>query len=163
MDSLWFYQIPLLGRCGIEGDDTHITRLLLGSEAVGERRGDETSLMAEAARQLTEYAEGKRQQFTVPVRPEGTPFQRRVWEYLCQIPFGEHRAYGEIAAAFGMSGGARAVGNAVGANPIPVLIPCHRVLAAGGRLGGFRLGADLKVKLLELEHIAHHDRKIEKF
>ena len=162
MSSLWFYQIPVLGRCGIEVEDDCITRLLLGSEAAGECRGTETSLMKEAAKQLCEYAEGKRVCFTVPVRPEGTAFQRKVWERLGQIPWGAFDTYGKVAASPGIPGGARAVGSAVGANPIPIIIPCHRVLASGGKLGGFRLGKDFKVKLLDLEHLPYHDRKIEK-
>lgn len=153
MTHLRFYQIPLLGRCGIEADGTCITRVLLGREAKGSCQGVETSLTAEAARQLTEYLTGKRRQFELPLRPAGTQFQKEVWAALVQIPWGEYRTYGQIAEQLGCPGAARAVGNAVGANPIPILIPCHRVLAAGGGMGGFRLGLDLKVQLLELEHV----------
>ena len=151
MTNLWFYQLPLLGRCGIETNDTHITRVLLGREAAGVCEGLETSLVREAARQLTEYAMGERWQFDLPVAPEGTPFQQHVWKLLREIPWGTYQTYGQLAAVLGIPTGARAVGNAVGANPIPILIPCHRVLAAGGALGGFRLGLEVKRDLLILE------------
>lgn len=153
MTNLWFYQLPLLGRCGIETNDTHITRVLLGREASGGCKWEETSLVREAARQLTEYTMGERRQFDLLVAPEGTPFQQRVWELLRETPWGTYQTYGQLAAALQIPGGARAVGNAVGANPIPILIPCHRVLAAGGAPGGFRLGLELKRDLLKLEGI----------
>lgn len=163
MSSLRFYQIPALGYCGIEEADGFITRLLLGDEAEGECIGDESPVMTEAVCQLTEYAEGKRRSFTVSLRPAGTPFQQSVWAALQKIPWGEYRTYGQIAGMLDLPGGARAVGNAVGANPLPVFIPCHRVLAAGGGLGGFRLGKEWKEKLLYLEHIVIRGRKIENF
>lgn len=153
MTNLWFYQLPLLGRCGIETNDTHITRVLLGREASGPCEGLETSLAREAARQLTEYAMGERWRFDLPVAPKGTPFQKRVWELLQEIPWGTYQTYGQLAVALHIPAGARAVGNAVGANPVPILIPCHRILAAGGALGGFRLGLELKRDLLKLERI----------
>lgn len=162
MVNRWFYEVPFLGRCGIETDDAHIVRVLLGQEAAGDCAGKETLLSREAARQLTEYAAGERQQFDLPLFPVGTPFQQRVWALLRQIPWGESCTYGQLAARLGMPGASRAVGNAVGANPIPILIPCHRVLAAGERLGGFRLGAELKRELLRLEGISCPDRKTEK-
>jgi len=149
----WFYDLPRLGRCGIETDGSHIVRVLLGQEAEGENLGQETVLTAETARQLAEYAAGERKQFDLPLLPAGTPFQRQVWAELLRIPLGKFCTYGELAARLGKPGAARAIGHAVGANPIPILIPCHRVLAAGGQLGGFRLGTDWKVRLLELEHI----------
>ncbi len=81
----------------------------------------------------------------------GTPFRRKVWNALGKIPFGETRSYGEVAKSVGVPGAARAVGSACGANPLPLFIPCHRVLAAGGKLGGFSGGLGIKRKLLELE------------
>ena len=84
----------------------------------------------------------------------GTPFRRRVWKALLNIPFGQTRTYGEIATALGSPNSARAVGAACGANPLPIFIPCHRVLAAGGKLGGFSGGLDVKKKLLALEGIS---------
>jgi O-6-methylguanine DNA methyltransferase len=90
----------------------------------------------------------------VPVDPGGTPFQRAVWAAARGIPPGETRTYREIAAAVGRPGAARAVGQALGANPVPLLVPCHRVLAAGGRLGGFTGGVGLKARLLALEGVS---------
>ena len=112
--------------------------------------GDDTSLLAEARRQLAEYFAGKRTAFDLPLAPEGSAFQRAVCDAMLAIPFGETRTYGEIAADLGAS--AQAVGNACGANPIPILIPCHRVLGATG-LGGYSGagGIETKVALLRLE------------
>ncbi len=87
----------------------------------------------------------------VPIDPQGTPFQIRVWSATRNIPFGETRSYGEIAEQLGSPGGARAVGQALGANPIPLLVPCHRVLAADRGPGGFAYGLDLKRQLLAHE------------
>lgn len=159
MRNLRFYSIPRLGRCGVEGDDTAVTAILLGEEAVGEPEGEETAVMREAALQLTQYVQGERTEFAVPLRPAGTPFQKRVWAELQRIPWGEFRTYGQLAECLGMPGGARAVGGAVGRNPIPIMIPCHRILASGGQLGGFRLGSVWKKLLLELEGIAALTRK----
>jgi AraC family transcriptional regulator of adaptative response/methylated-DNA-[protein]-cysteine methyltransferase len=90
---------------------------------------------------------------TVPVDPGGTPFQRAVWAATRAIPRGETRTYQEIATAVGRPGAARAVGQALGANPVPLLVPCHRVLATGGGLGGFTGGIGLKARLLALEGV----------
>lgn len=151
MNNLCYYQLPVLGRCGIEEEDGQIRRLLLGAEADGREQGSESALLRRAAEQLGQYLRGERRRFDLPLAPEGTAFQQKVWAALEQVEWGSSCSYGELAAAVGCPGGARAVGGAVGANPIPILIPCHRVLAAGGRLGGFRLGAELKCRLLELE------------
>lgn len=163
MEQLWFYELPVFGRCGIKTNETHITGILLGREAVGENCGAETELSREAANQLKEYAEGKRRCFDLPLAVSGTDFQLRVWEKLRQIPWGEYRTYGQIAAMLGKPGASRAAGGAVGKNPLPILIPCHRVLGAGGALGGFRLGSDMKRRLLVLEGILLPDGKDEKF
>ena len=162
MCSLWFYELPLLGRCGVEANNTCVTRVLLGREAAGLCVGPESSLTRETARQLAQYAVGERQQFELPIALAGTPFQQRVWQLLQEVPWGVTCTYGQLAAAIGKPGGARAVGNTVGANPLPVLIPCHRVLAAGGAMGGFRLGAELKRTLLKLEGIPCPDGETEK-
>jgi methylated-DNA-[protein]-cysteine S-methyltransferase len=111
----------------------------------------ETELLREAGRQLTLYAEGKLTQFSLPLAPKGTDFQRRVWEKLREIPYGETRSYKELAAAVGDPKACRAVGFANSKNPIPVIIPCHRVIGADGRLVGFASGIENKQLLLGLE------------
>ncbi len=102
-------------------------------------------------RQLAEYFAGERTAFELPLAPTGTPFQRDVWDALLAIPYGETRSYGELAAAVGKPGAARAVGRANHDNPIGVVIPCHRVIGAAGSLTGYAGGIDRKRYLLELE------------
>lgn len=104
-----------------------------------------------ARKQLEEYFAGKRRRFDLPLVLGGTAFQREVWRELMRIPYGETRSYGQIAEALGRPGAARAVGRAVGANRLLVVIPCHRVIDASGGLGGFAGGLAAKRFLLELE------------
>ncbi len=110
-----------------------------------------TALEQEARRQLEEYFVGRRQTFDLPLRPKGTEFQRCVWKELLQIPYGQTATYGQIAKKIGNPNAARAVGQACNANPIPIFIPCHRVVGSNSRLTGFALGLDVKSELLELE------------
>lgn len=107
--------------------------------------------LARVARQLTEYFDGSRTTFDVPLAPEGTPFQQRVWTELARIPYGTTISYGELARRVGNPNASRAVGAANGKNPIPVIVPCHRVIGSSGRLTGFGGGLDAKRTLLELE------------
>jgi len=104
-----------------------------------------------AARQLKEYFAGKRREFDLPLRMEGTEFQRRVWRELTKIPFGETRSYGQLAKRLNNPNGSRAVGLANGRNPIAVIVPCHRVIGADGSLTGFGGGLDRKEWLLTHE------------
>jgi methylated-DNA-[protein]-cysteine S-methyltransferase len=105
-----------------------------------------------AVQQILEYLDGKRSAFELELDLRGTDFQRRVWEQLLAIPYGETRTYAELARTIGEPGAARAVGTANGANPCAIVVPCHRVVAAGGKLGGFGGGLPLKRRLLALEH-----------
>lgn len=105
----------------------------------------------ETITQLLEYLDGTRQQFHVAINPQGTVFQKQVWEELCRIPYGMLKSYGEIASALGNEKAARAVGNASSKNPIPLIIPCHRVVGANGRLTGFAHGISIKKQLIGLE------------
>ncbi|HMA14814.1 MAG: methylated-DNA--[protein]-cysteine S-methyltransferase [Bacteroidota bacterium] len=116
--------------------------------APGEEAG---SLLEEAAGQLRDYFDGERRTFQLPLQPRGTEFHRAVWREMLAIPYGATRSYGDLAKATGAV--ARAVGTACGANPIPIFIPCHRVLAADRQLGGFSggRGAETKAFLLTLE------------
>jgi methylated-DNA-[protein]-cysteine S-methyltransferase len=109
---------------------------------------------AEALRQLEEYFRGERRTFHLPLAPVGTPFQLAVWLALQGIPYGETVSYGELAGRVGLPGGARAVGLANGANPLPIIVPCHRVIGADGSLTGFGGGLDIKRALLSLEGAA---------
>jgi methylated-DNA-[protein]-cysteine S-methyltransferase len=111
----------------------------------------ETPLIRKAAKQLNEYLAGRRKTFELPLDPEGTPFQKAVWKTLTGIPYGESRTYKDIAETVGNPKACRAVGMANNKNPIAILIPCHRVIGAGGKLVGYAGGLDIKKKLLELE------------
>lgn len=122
-----------------------------GASAASRGRRDDRHPVA---RELRAYFAGMAREFTTPVDLSGLPpFRRKVLEALCSVPFGATVTYGELARRAGNPRAARAVGQAVGANPVPVVVPCHRVLAAGGRLGGFGLGLDAKRKLLALEGV----------
>ena len=105
----------------------------------------------ELLNQLEAYFEKKRRQFDIPLDVRGTPFQLLVWDYLLGIPWGETRTYGQIAEALGRPKAARAVGRAVGTNPVSIVVPCHRVIGANGNLTGYGGGLDRKTALLELE------------
>ncbi len=107
--------------------------------------------VAEAVRQLREYFNGSRTEFDLPLAPEGTPFQCAVWRQLQEIPYGETISYGELAKRVGNPKASRAVGAANGKNPIPIVIPCHRVIGSNGKLTGFGGGLPTKEALLALE------------
>lgn len=108
----------------------------------------------EAQKQLREYFAGARCSFSLPMNALGTDFQKKIWRKLTEIPYGKTMSYKELSESVGVPGGARAVGRAVSENPLPIFIPCHRVLAAHGRIGGFRWGLPMKRELLSLEGIA---------
>lgn len=112
-----------------------------------------TPLLDRAIAELQDYFDGRRQVFDLPLAPRGTAFQRRLWAALIAIPFGATRSYGELARELGSA--ARAVGRAAGANPIPILIPCHRLLAADGRVGGYSGGDGPPTK----HWLLHHERR----
>jgi len=108
-------------------------------------------LTDKTASELKEYFSGRRKSFDIPLAPQGTQFQRNVWDALCQIPYGETRTYKEIAKAIGKPNASRAVGMANNKNSILLLIPCHRVIGSNGSLVGYAGGIDIKEKLLQLE------------
>jgi methylated-DNA-[protein]-cysteine S-methyltransferase len=111
----------------------------------------DSSAVAEGARQLVEYASGERREFDLPLAPHGSEFQHKVWDLLLEIPYGETRSYGQLAAVLGTPNGSRAVGRANATNPIGIIIPCHRVIGASGDLTGYGGGLPMKQKLLQLE------------
>ena len=136
-----------LGKMYFSGDDRCITGLSFGE--VSEE--NPSPVLCEGARQLTEYFEGSRREFDLPIQPQGTEFQKSVWQALCEIPYGETRTYGEIARNVGNEKACRAVGMANNRNPIAIIIPCHRVVGSGGKLTGYAGGLDKKEFLLKLE------------
>lgn len=120
------------------------------------------ALGLQVVRELQQYFAGARRSFSLPLAWEGTPFQQRVWKALQEIPFGETRTYAQIAEEVGSPGGSRAVGQANRRNPIPVVVPCHRVIASGGGLGGYSgalSGAGIDTKHWLLQHEREQGRK----
>jgi methylated-DNA-[protein]-cysteine S-methyltransferase len=111
-------------------------------------------VLRRAASQLQEYLSGARRHFDLELDLRGTPFQRRVWTQLQEIPYGSTRSYGQVAARIGRPRSSRAVGAANGCNPVPVVVPCHRVIGGNGTMVGYAGGLELKRRLLELEGVA---------
>ena len=107
--------------------------------------------IAQAFSQLEEYLNKNRQNFDLPINPKGTPFQQKVWSVLLTIPYGETRSYKDIAVQIGKPNAQRAIGMANHENPIPIFIPCHRVISSDGTISGYSGGVDIKQKLLDLE------------
>lgn len=145
-----------IGRLELTGDDESILSLSIerdGHLPLEHRPESPSPLLARAARQLAEYFAGTRTSFDLPVRPQGgTPFQIGVWQRLSELGFGEVTSYGELGLSLGKPGAGRAVGGAVGANPVPILIGCHRVLAANGRITGYSGGSGVPTKVWLLDH-----------
>jgi len=152
-----------VGRLFVQGDGRFVTGLYLPQHKHWQgpdEAAEEFDAPFEAIReQLAEYFAGRRQDFDVPLKPAGTPFQLRVWQQLIRIPFGETISYGELAQRIGQPAASRAVGHANGRNPISILVPCHRVIGASGKLTGYGGGVSKKQWLLKLEgHITKdHD------
>lgn len=146
-----YYNFSGFGTIKIKASAEAITHLSFSREAfdTGEEKAPE--LICEAVKQLEEYFTHRRESFSLPLNPAGTAFQKEVWEALKTIPYGETRSYKEIAAAIGSPKACRAVGMANHNNPLAIVIPCHRVVGANGKLVGYAGGLDLKQKLLELE------------
>ncbi len=120
---------------------------------LAEDTGPAAAVFRQAAREIGEYLAGQRRRFDLELAPQGTPFQRAVWDELCQIPYGTTRSYAEIAANVGRPRAVRAVGTANGRNPLCLIIPCHRVITSAGTLGGYAGGTSVKSRLLKLEGV----------
>ena len=153
-----------LGRIELTSDGSAVTSLtierggILPLDAETETATDALpAVLVTAASQLHEYFAGSRRHFDVPVSLNGTEFQRSVWAQLQRIQWGEVMSYGELGLTTGRATAGRAVGGAVGANPVPIIVPCHRVLASDGRITGYSAGQGVptKVWLLDHEHIQH--------
>ncbi|WP_313404983.1 methylated-DNA--[protein]-cysteine S-methyltransferase [Aeromicrobium sp.] len=139
-----------IGGLRLHVDAGLLTRIEFDAEPTGEHRDD--PLLDEVERQLTAYFAGERREFDLPVAADGTEFQKKVWAYLRTIPYGQTVTYGRIATDLGYEAGiSRAVGAANGANPIPIVVPCHRVIGSDGKLTGYAGGVERKTTLLELE------------
>ncbi len=151
MKNTAFYETAI-GLMGISESDGAITELFLVKEYESkEPVGKETPVLKAAIKQLKEYLTGKRKVFDVPLAPEGTEFQKKVWKALRDIPYGQTLSYKQVAENIGQPKASRAVGMANNKNPIMIVTPCHRVIGANGKLVGYAGGLDIKVKLLELE------------
>jgi methylated-DNA-[protein]-cysteine S-methyltransferase len=153
---------PALVAVDADGRLTRLHFLHEGEKAKSDGGGDsgrDDAAVAHVARELAEYGAGTRRAFDLELAPAGSPFQQKVWAALTQIPFGETESYGHLAARIGYPGKARAVGAANGANPIALIIPCHRVIGADGSLTGYGGGLPLKKRMLEFEgaHLGSRD------
>jgi methylated-DNA-[protein]-cysteine S-methyltransferase len=138
-----------IGDLTLAVDETGLCRLHFGST---DRARDTDPLLTEAAEQLKSYFAGELQEFTLPLSIRGgSDFERAVWQQLSRIPYGEMQTYGDVAKIVGDAGAARAVGTACNRNPIAIVVPCHRVVGAGGKMVGFGGGIPTKRHLLELE------------
>lgn len=147
--TYFVYPTPM-GRITLASNGSAITQLVFGAAEL-EGKETPTALTNEAANQVQEYLAGKRTSFDLPLEPAGTPFQLQVWEALQAIPYGQTRTYQEVAASIGNAKAMRAVGGANNKNPLPLIIPCHRVIGANGDLVGYAYGLPIKRFLLDLE------------
>ena len=156
MEEMFFTRMDSpIGTIMLVGTRSHLRRVILQT---GKKAGPpdpawraSEAPFREALRQLREYFSGTRKRFKLPLAPQGTPFQRKVWGELRAIPYGETRTYGEIARRLGKGGASRAVGAANGSNPLSIVVPCHRVIGSNGTLTGFGGGLPVKAALLKLE------------
>ena len=146
------FQQTAIGRIAVAECGGAITNLCFAAETLPQQAEiGETELIREAFRQLDAYLAGELRLFSLPLAPSGTPFMLRVWQILSKIPYGTTLSYRDIAVAAGNPLAARAVGMANNRNPVPIFIPCHRVIGSNGSLTGYRGGFAIKKRLLELE------------
>ena len=155
MRTCYTYMDSPIGKLLIVSDEAGLRQILFPRGTEPRKPEDEwqedASANAEVIRQLRAYFSGDRENFDFPLAPEGTTFQQKVWTELCEIPYGETISYGELATRIGNPKASRAVGLANGSNPIPIVIPCHRVIGSNGKLTGYGGGLPIKEKLLALE------------
>jgi len=157
MTTLYTEMKSTLGTLQLTAEDGALTGVHFAGQAHGRprqfdwQRADDDPVLAQARLELAEYFTGRRARFDVRLAARGTPFQHAVWQALLQVPFGATSTYGAIARAIGRPSAVRAVGAAVGANPIGIVVPCHRIIGRDGTLTGYASGLDRKAKLLALE------------
>jgi methylated-DNA-[protein]-cysteine S-methyltransferase len=155
--TLYGYTNSPVGRLMLTSDDGSLTGLYLQGQKYEPQPGgdwtrdDSFPLFVTAGTQLAEYFAGTRTRFELPLAPVGTPFQQKVWRQLQTIPYGARLSYGAVACALGEPRATRAVGAAIGRNPVSIIIPCHRVVGSNGALTGYAGGIERKKALLELE------------
>lgn len=152
---LYYYKIPL-GTLGFIDENDALTHILFPNSVIPDGAViRETPLIRQAFAEISEYLSGDRETFDLPLAPKGTPFQEKVWQALQTIPYGQTISYQELARRVGKPTAARAVGMANHHNPLPIVIPCHRVVGKNGSLTGYAGGLDLKRYLLALESRQH--------
>ena len=149
MRYAWVTKTPI-GKLTLVQENEALVQVHFGEVLQGEER-QKTALLAQAEQELDEYFQGVRKSFTICLAPKGTPFQQKCWNALCAIPYGQTRSYLEQAQAVGNPKACRAVGMANHRNPLPIFIPCHRVVGKNGTLTGYAGGLDMKEMLLQLE------------
>lgn len=150
-DSLMFASpLGTLEIAAYQGKVTHLTPIH-GEVPAHQAKTMQFDFLTKAAAEVVAFLEGRLQQFTVPVQTQGSAIQQKVWAELQRIPYGQYISYREMAERIGNPNAVRAVGSACGANPIPLIIPCHRVLRSDGTLGGFGWGLEVKAFLLDIE------------
>ena len=147
-----YYYETKIGKISIIENGRAITHINFQAEIPKEINVIETPLLKQAAKELQEYFDGERKIFNVPLEPKGTDFQQKVWNALKEIPYGDTCSYKNIAEKVGNIKASRAVGMANNKNPIPIIIPCHRVIGTNGKLVGYAGGLGIKEKLLKLEN-----------
>lgn len=144
-----------IGRIELTSDGNSLTTLTIerdGSLPFDSMVENSNRVLDRAADQLEEYFAGRRRSFSVPLAARGTPFQHSIWDQLTALEWGEVTTYGELGLGTGRATAGRAVGGAIGANPIPIIVPCHRVLGSDGRVTGYSGGSGIPTKLWLLEH-----------
>lgn len=142
-------------RLGIAENDGKISHVIIrdtDSYDFGDAESGETDLIKRTFDEISEYLRGERKEFDIPLEAEGSDFEKSVWKALLTIPYGETRSYGDIAKYLDKPNHSRVVGRANGRNPISIIVPCHRVIGASGKLVGYGGGLDMKEKLLRLEN-----------
>ena len=155
MSTVTYFDSPI-GKIGVIDNGTAITNIFAGDMQVPSDDKAGISALGERAKvQFSEYFSGKRKIFDFPMKFEGTDFQKAVWTALLQIPFGNAVAYSDIAETVGSPKAYRAVGSAVGKNPLLIVVPCHRIIAKHRKLGGFSAGINVKKQLLKIEEIEY--------
>lgn len=150
--NLYYYTYnTVIGSLNITADDFYIRYISVGKYKNDSHILKETEVINNAFKQINEYFNGSRKKFSLNIKCEGTLFQQKIWRSLCNIPYGHTISYKELAEKVASPKAYRAAGSACGQNPLPVIIPCHRVIHSNGSISGYALGADIKEFLLNLE------------